>query len=73
MFRNLILLIAIFIVVWLVARMIKKPASNKPQQQIEPEDMVKCEQCDSFVPRTKAINSNGHFFCSQQHLDAWKQ
>ncbi|NYT64103.1 hypothetical protein H0A66_17440 [Alcaligenaceae bacterium] len=36
-----------------------------PVQHAEP--MVRCEHCGIHMPRSEAILSNGHIWCSQEH------
>lgn len=31
------------------------------------ESMVRCEHCGIHMPRSEAILSNGHIWCSQEH------
>jgi len=78
MFRNLIFIVAIGIVVWLVSRMIKSKSqqiSSKTRQvkNNEIKNIVQCQICQAFVPEDKAIIENNHTFCSQQHLEQWKE
>jgi len=76
MFRSLIFIIAIGIVVWLVSRMISNKSrqigKNKQHKDQEIKNIVQCQVCQAFVPEDKAINENGKIFCSQQHLEQWK-
>lgn len=32
-----------------------------------PESMVRCEHCGIHMPRSEAVLSNGHIWCSQDH------
>ena len=74
MFRNLILLIAVIAAAWLVSRMLKKNLSKPSQRtKIESQNMVKCERCEVYLPQDQAIEDNGHYFCSTQHLEDWRQ
>ena len=79
MFRSLIFIIAIALVVWLVSRMFKntlgKSRPNNDEQDTSPKaikNIVQCVQCQAFVPEDKALKADGKTFCSQQHLDEWK-
>lgn len=77
MFRSLILLIAIGLVIWLLSRMFKNkanqgnPDSSNNKQQIK--NIVQCQQCQAFIPEDKAIRENNQVFCSQKHLQEWKE
>jgi len=35
--------------------------------KLESSDIVKCNVCDVHVPKTEAIESNGHYFCCIAH------
>lgn len=75
MFRTLILFIAIGIVVWLVSRMIKNKAlQSRPKQSPKKEikNIVQCSVCNVYIPESDAIKQDEHAFCSQQHLEQWK-
>ena len=72
MFRNLILLIAIIVAVWLIRRLIITTKTSHTKT-IDSKDMVQCEHCKIYVPREDAINLNEKSFCSQQHLEDWNQ
>lgn len=78
MFRSLIFIVAIGIVIWLVSRMIKNKSqqiSSKTRQakSNEIKNIVQCQVCQAFVPEDKAITENNNTFCSQQHLEQWKE
>lgn len=32
-----------------------------------PESMVRCEHCGIHMPRSEAVLSDGHIWCSQEH------
>jgi len=77
MFRSLIFVIAIGLVIWLVSRMLKNklgqnssPKTNSPR---EIKNIVQCHQCKAFIPEDKALRESGQTFCSQQHLEEWKE
>ncbi len=75
MFRTLILFIAIGVAVWLVSRMIKnkttksRPKNNQPK---EIKNIVQCKFCNIYIPESDAIKYNELTFCSQDHLEQWK-
>lgn len=78
MFRSFIIFIVIGVVIWLVVRMLanKTKSSRSKPGPSSPHDIkkiVQCQQCQVFVPEDKAIKSENFAFCSQQHLDQWKQ
>ncbi len=70
---NLIRLIVIALIVYLVFRIFKRWAANKnqltSQQQDKQKKMVQCEICQLHVPEDEALQRDGKFYCSQNHLD----
>lgn len=74
MFKNLFLLVAIGIVIWLVRRMLKnKIQQTNSRQSNEIKNIVQCHVCQAYIPEEKAINKNQLSFCSQQHADEWNE
>ena len=76
MFRSLFFLIAIGLVIWLISRMLKNKLGkdNQPGQQSprEIKNIVQCQQCQTFIPEDKAVREGDRVFCSQKHLEEWK-
>ena len=69
---NLIRLIVIALIIYLVARIIKGWAANKNSKtsnKAQETKMVRCEVCQLHIPEDEALQKNGHFYCSQEHLD----
>lgn len=77
MFRNLILLIVIGIVIWLVKRMIKSKQqgsqTNQNPENVAIKNIVQCHMCKVFIPEDKSIKHDKLSFCSQRHLEEWKE
>lgn len=71
---NLIRILVIALIVYLVIQIFKRWAANKqsasPSYSEKEKQMVKCEVCQLHIPQSDAIEKNGHFFCSQEHLDS---
>jgi uncharacterized protein len=70
--RILIFIVAIglllyFINSWLKLLRYKPPASN-PKEGKESEKMVRCAQCGSYLPVSRAVAHNEKHFCSRDHL-----
>ncbi|HWQ37343.1 MAG TPA: PP0621 family protein [Burkholderiales bacterium] len=66
-----LLLIALFIVLYLIFRSIRRAARAAPSETPgakRAEDMVRCKICGVHLPRSESITSRGEFFCSQEHL-----
>lgn len=74
MFRNLIIIIAIVVLVWIVRNMLRRnQVSGSSASPRISKDMVQCEQCQTYLPKDDAISNNGHYFCGEKHLQAWKR
>jgi uncharacterized protein len=58
---------------WLVLRLIKRALAKRRSDSLTPPppaDMLRCDYCGMFVPRSDAITVNGKIFCSGNHADA---
>jgi len=69
---NLIRLIVIALIIYLVARILKRWAASKnspTSNKLQETKMVRCEVCQLHIPEDDALQKNGHFYCSQEHLD----
>lgn len=72
--RNLIILIAVGIIIWIVGRMFKNKAlKSRPKQtpSNEIKTIVQCTKCHVFIPEEKAIKQDQNAFCSKEHLTQW--
>lgn len=74
MFRSLIIIAAIVLVFLIIKNRLKsrqirqkEPASGKT------DDMAKCLQCKTYIPKKEAIISGTGAFCCKQHLRDWEQ
>ncbi len=71
---NLIRLIVIALIIYLLVQIIKRWAANKNaaslKQQLDQQNMVKCESCQVHIPENEALQKDGKFYCSQAHLDS---
>ncbi|MBI3528328.1 MAG: hypothetical protein HY067_10195 [Betaproteobacteria bacterium] len=68
-----LLVIAVFIVVYLLLRNHAKKSGEAPpphsaSKHGEDEDMVRCRVCGVHLPTSEAVTSRGDFFCSKEHL-----
>ena len=72
---GLIRVIAIGLIVWLVIsfakRMLQRSAASKTvaKQTINSKKMVRCDTCGTHVLESEAIQKNGKYYCSTQHLE----
>ena len=75
-----LLVIAVFIVLYLLLRNHAKKAGAAPSHSETKngaskhgsskhgEDMVRCGICGVHLPTSEAVTSRGDFFCSKEHL-----
>lgn len=72
---KIILLIVIVFVALMVFRAYKRSLAqmDRPKQETQPEDMVKCAHCRVNLPRSEAIYSGGDFFCTPEHQTLGKK
>lgn len=67
---RLLLLLAIVVVVFLLFKSYRR---NVPRQDAAiTDDMVRCAQCGLHLPKGESIQAEGHFFCSAEHRDAYR-
>ena len=61
-------LIIISLAIWLLIRLLKKIRAPVQSTKSTPvATMVRCEYCGLFLPKTEAVNSGKHFYCSEEH------
>jgi uncharacterized protein len=54
--------------VWWLLRYIRSlPMRGEPPDAVTPEDMVRCEHCGVYLPRTESHAENGSYYCSEEH------
>ncbi|MHB1950575.1 MAG: PP0621 family protein [Acidiferrobacteraceae bacterium] len=46
----------------------KSQTPRSPHAQSLPTEIVPCQQCGTYVPRTSAIRHLGQFYCSPDHV-----
>ena len=66
--RFIILAVVIWIIYMMVKRLIAGNADTEQKTTKPLEDMQQCKYCGMHVPQTEAIENNGDYFCSKQHL-----
>jgi competence protein ComGC len=74
MFRTL-LIIAALLLVYLIIK--NRLSSSRPQQKktgsATTDNMVKCLQCETYIPKKEAIISGTESFCCKQHQRDWEK
>lgn len=68
---GLIRIIVIALIVYLLIQIFKRWAANKSStsEKLEEKQMVQCEICSLHIPEDEALQRDGKFFCSQEHLE----
>ena len=68
---GLLRVIIIGLIIYLLIQIIKRWAANKnsASSKIEEKKMVQCKVCHLHIPEEEALNKDGQFFCSQEHLE----
>lgn len=70
---NLIRLLVIALIIYLVIQIVKRWLANKElqtkKQQEKLGNMVRCKVCQLHIPEAEALQKNGEYFCSQEHLN----
>lgn len=64
---RLILVAVVIAVVFYTLRALRK-GSGGDESADKPQSMVPCTFCDTHVPRDRAVQDGGQFFCSDEHL-----
>lgn len=68
---RLIFLIAIAAAVYLLIKSFRKGSVKKEGPAAE--DMVRCAHCGVHLPKSESIQTEGLFFCSAEHRDAYRR
>jgi uncharacterized protein len=68
--RILLLIVALFILIWLVRGLLitRKRAAPPPAPGRPAGELVHCAHCGVLVPRAEARSSGGREFCSEEHV-----
>lgn len=68
--NKLVVLILIAVAAWLVWRALRRAeaARRRPRgPRNDGERMVDCSQCGLHLPVSEALESQGRYFCSEEH------
>lgn len=66
--RTLVILIVLALIVIIAKRLWQKPRPPARRSR-ENERMVQCANCGIYIPDQEALTRDGHYYCSQAHLD----
>ncbi|HHA19236.1 MAG: hypothetical protein DRQ39_01805 [Gammaproteobacteria bacterium] len=70
---RILVLIAIGLLLYvIISNLLRKNRPATPPKSIT-EKMVKCEHCGLHILQQEAIQSEDHFYCSQEHLEAHRR
>jgi uncharacterized protein len=73
MFRILIIIAALLLVYLIVKnRLTRRGPGKKSPVSTVTDEMVKCLQCKTYIPRKEAIISGTEIFCCKQHQRDWE-
>jgi uncharacterized protein len=69
---TLLRILLIVIVVALVLMYLKRSFNNRRQPPAgqSRSDMLRCDYCGVFVPKSESVSARGRHYCSSAHLDA---
>lgn len=67
---GLIRIIVIGLIIYLLIQIFKRWVANKNSStsKLEEKKMVQCQVCQLHIPEEEALQKDGQFFCSQEHL-----
>lgn len=62
-------LLLLAVAIWLVLLLLKhyRRSVDAPRASKQQEDMVRCEECGVYLPRSASILKHGAYFCCEQH------
>jgi len=67
--RIAIVLLGLWLILRFIRRALARRRSGTPAPP-SPTDMLRCDYCGMFVPRSDAITASGKTYCSDNHADA---
>ena len=67
--RILLLIVALFILIWLVRGLLLARKRGEPPQTPGPAqaELVTCAHCGVHLPRAESRNAGGRDYCSEEH------
>ena len=65
--RILLIILALFVLLWLVRGfLLTRKRDSRPAEKL-PGDLVTCAHCGLHLPRAEARSSGGLDYCSEEH------
>ena len=74
--KFILLLIAVFVLLWLLRgglRRRKSPPASASSEPVRPLPMLACAQCGIHLPVSEALPGRGGVFCGEAHRAAFEQ
>ena len=68
-FRIALVLFGLWLILRIIRRAIARRRSGTPPAP-PPADMLRCDYCGMFVPRSDAMTISGKVYCSGKHAEA---
>ena len=69
--KLLLIVLALFVVYWVLKSYKKKAERRSEQSGVQgEEDMVRCAQCGVHLPRSESLTTADRFYCSADHARA---
>ena len=65
--RMLVLILVVVLVVWLIRRAFRSPASRDSAAAPLQGDLVACARCGVNLPRSEARALGSELYCSEEH------
>jgi uncharacterized protein len=65
--KLLLLIVAGFVIYWLLKGYRRSVERSEEPRPRTPEDMVRCAQCGVHLPRSESIMSGGKHYCTDEH------
>ena len=74
MLRTLVVIAALLLIYLIIKNRLagRSPRKQKPDWTAS-DEMVKCLQCQTYIPRKEAIISGTEIFCCKQHQRDWEK
>lgn len=69
---NLIRILIVIAVVWLLYQVVKGYLGGKQPATVSnagSKRMVRCAYCDLHIPEDEALQHDGKYYCSREHLE----
>jgi uncharacterized protein len=66
--RILVLIVIGLLLYIIIGNLFRKKSPSQHQDELG--KMVRCLHCDLHILEQEAIQSNGNYYCSQEHLEA---